>query len=280
MELVLISGLSGSGKSVALNLLEDAGFYCVDNLPVVMLTVLIDMLRQEKISKVAVGIDARSGDGIELLPERLRQLEKNGVRYSFLFLQAGEETLIKRYSESRRRHPLTTENRTLEEAIRRESELLAPLAELGHRIDTSDLKANALRDWVRQFISGTGEGGLTLLFQSFGFKHGLPLDADLGFDVRCLPNPFYDLALRPLTGRDAPVIAFLEASPDVLRMRRDIARFVADWLPSYVRDNRSYLTVGIGCTGGQHRSVYLAETLCREFAGQAPRVLVRHRGLA
>ncbi len=280
MELVLISGLSGSGKSVALNLLEDAGFYCVDNLPVVMLTVLIDMLRQEKISKVAVGIDARSGDGIELLPERLRQLEKNGVRYSFLFLQAGEETLIKRYSESRRRHPLTTENRTLEEAIRRESELLAPLAELGHRIDTSDLKANALRDRVRQFISGTGEGGLTLLFQSFGFKHGLPLDVDLVFDVRCLPNPFYDLALRPLTGRDAPVIAFLEASPDVLRMRRDIARFVADWLPSYVRDNRSYLTVGIGCTGGQHRSVYLAETLCREFAGQAPRVLVCHRGLA
>ena len=280
MELVLISGLSGSGKSVALNLLEDAGFYCVDNLPVVMLTVLIDMLRQEKISKVAVGIDARSGDGIELLPERLRQLEKNGVRYSFLFLQAGEETLIKRYSESRRRHPLTTENRTLEEAIRRESKLLAPLAELGHRIDTSDLKANALRDWVRQFISGTGEGGLTLLFQSFGFKHGLPLDVDLVFDVRCLPNPFYDLALRPLTGRDAPVIAFLEASPDVLRMRRDIARFVADWLPSYVRDNRSYLTVGIGCTGGQHRSVYLAETLCRECAGQAPRVRVRHRGLA
>ncbi len=280
MELVLVSGLSGSGKSVALNLLEDAGFYCVDNLPVVMLTVLIDMLRQEKIGKVAVGIDARSGDGIELLPERLRQLAKNGVRYSFLFLQAGEETLIKRYSESRRRHPLASENRTLEEAIRWESELLAPLAELGHRIDTSDLKANALRDWVRQFIKGTGEGGLTLLFQSFGFKHGLPLDADLMFDVRCLPNPYYDLALRPLTGRDAPVIAFLEAAPEVLRMRGDIARFVGDWLPSYVRDNRSYLTVAIGCTGGQHRSVYLAETLCREFAGRAPRVLVRHRGLA
>lgn len=280
MELVLISGLSGSGKSVALNLLEDAGFYCVDNLPVVMLTVLVDMLREEKISKVAVGIDARSGGGIELLPERLQQLAKNGVRYRFLFLQAGEETLIKRYSESRRRHPLATQNRTLEEAIRHESALLMPLAELGQRIDTSELKANTLRDWVRQFIRGEPADGLTLLFQSFGFKHGLPLDADLVFDVRCLPNPFYDPALRPLTGRDAPVIAFLEAAPQVLRMREDIARFVGDWLPSYVRDNRSYLTVAIGCTGGQHRSVYLAETLCRQFTGQAPRVLVRHRGLA
>jgi len=279
MELILISGMSGSGKSVALNLLEDAGYYCVDNLPVVMLTVLANMLKEEKVRKVAVAIDARSGGGIELLPEKLARLNEAGVRYNFLFLHASEETLLKRYSESRRRHPLGNENRSLAEAIRLEKEMLAPISNLGHRIDTSDLKANALREWVRQFIDAQPGQGLTLMFESFGFKHGLPLDADLVFDVRCLPNPHYDPALRPQTGRDQAVIDFLEGEPEVLRMREDISRFVANWLPCYVRDNRNYLTVAIGCTGGQHRSVYLAETLARQFAGQA-RVLVRHRTLA
>lgn len=279
MELILISGMSGSGKSVALNLLEDAGYYCVDNLPVVMLTVLANMLKEEKVRKVAVAIDARSGGGIELLPEKLARLNEAGVRYNFLFLHASEETLLKRYSESRRRHPLGNENRSLAEAIRLEKEMLAPISNLGHRIDTSDLKANALREWVRQFIDAQPGQGLTLMFESFGFKHGLPLDADLVFDVRCLPNPHYDSALRPQTGRDQAVIDFLEGEPEVLRMREDISRFVANWLPCYVRDNRNYLTVAIGCTGGQHRSVYLAETLARQFAGQA-RVLVRHRTLA
>jgi len=279
MELILISGLSGSGKSVALHLLEDAGYYCVDNLPVVMLTVLVGMLQEEKVRKVAVAIDARSGGGIGLLPEKLGRLSAEGVRHNFLFLHASEETLLKRYSESRRRHPLATENQTLAEAIRRESEMLAPISDLGHRIDTSGLKANALREWVRQFIEAEPAQGLTLMFQSFGFKHGIPLDADLVFDVRCLPNPHYDPELRPLTGRDRAVADFLESEPEVLRMRADIARFVTDWLPCYIRDNRNYLTVAIGCTGGQHRSVYLAETLAREFAGQA-RVLVRHRTLA
>lgn len=279
MELILISGLSGSGKSVALHLLEDAGYYCVDNLPVVMLTVLVAMLQEEKVRKVAVAIDARSGGGISLLPEKLGRLSKDGVHHNFLFLHASEETLLKRYSESRRRHPLATGNQTLAEAIRRESEMLAPISDLGHRIDTSGLKANALREWVRQFIEAQPGQGLTLMFQSFGFKHGIPLDADLVFDVRCLPNPHYDPELRPLTGRDRPVAEFLEREPEVLRMRDDIGRFVADWLPCYVRDNRNYLTVAIGCTGGQHRSVYLAETLAREFADKA-RVLVRHRTLA
>jgi UPF0042 nucleotide-binding protein len=279
MELILISGLSGSGKSVALNLLEDSGYYCVDNLPVVMLTVLAGILKEEKVSKLAVAIDARSNSGMDLLPEKLRRLTADGVRHNFLFLHASEEVLLKRYSETRRRHPLADEQRTLAEAIHLESELLAPIFDLGHRIDTSHLKPNALREWVRQFIEIEAGQGLTLMFQSFGFKHGIPLDADLVFDVRCLPNPHYEPALRPLNGRDQPVIEFLEAEAEVLRMRADIARFVADWLPCYIRDNRNYLTVAIGCTGGQHRSVYLAEVLAREFAGQA-RVLVRHRTLA
>ena len=279
MELILISGLSGFGKSIALNLLEDAGYYCVDNLPVVMLTVLVRMLREERIRKIAVAIDARSGDGIELLSEKLERLAAEEIHPTFLFLQANDETLLKRYSESRRRHPLTTQGKTLEEAIRAERELLEPISGLGHRIDTSGLKANALREWVRQFIVADPGQGLTLMFESFGFKLGIPLDADLVFDVRCLPNPHYDPELRPLTGRDRPVVDFLEAESEVCRMRDDIRQFVANWLPAYVRDNRNYLTVAIGCTGGQHRSVYLAEWLARAFAGQA-RVLVRHRTLA
>lgn len=279
MELILISGLSGSGKSVALNLLEDSGYYCVDNLPVVMLTVLARMLKEEGVGKVAVAIDARSGHGIELLPTKMVSLQESGINLTFLFLYSTEETLLKRYSESRRRHPLASADQTLVEAIRAERDMLEPISGLGHRIDTSGMKANGLREWVRQFIEAEPGQGLTLMFESFGFKHGIPLDADLVFDVRCLPNPHYDPELRPLTGRDRPVIEFLEAQPEVARMRDDIARFVGDWLPSYVRDNRNYLTVAIGCTGGQHRSVYLAETLARQFASQA-RVLVRHRTLA
>jgi len=279
MELVLISGLSGSGKSVALHLLEDAGYYCVDNLPVIMLTVLVRMLKEEKIRKVAVAIDARSGHGIELLPERLRQLTKDGIRHTFLFLFSNEETLLKRYSESRRRHPLATEGQTLEEAIRAERAMLEPISTLGHRIDTSGLKASALREWVRQFIETEPGQGLTLMFESFGFKHGIPLDADLVFDARCLPNPHYDAELRPLTGKDQSVVAFLEAEPEVIRMRDDIQHFVATWLPAYIRDNRNYLTVAVGCTGGQHRSVYLAEWLGHAFRDQA-HVLIRHRTLA
>ena len=269
MELILISGLSGSGKSVALNLLEDAGYYCVDNLPVAMLTVLAAMLQEENVSKVAVAIDARSGHGIDLLPSKLEKLKENGVEVTFLFLFSNEETLLKRYSESRRRHPLAATGQTLDEAIRAENKLLGPLSTLGHRIDTSGMKAAGLREWVRQFIEAEPGQGLTLMFESFGFKHGIPLDADLVFDVRCLPNPHYDPDLRVLTGKDQPVINFLDAQGEVTLMREDIHRFVATWLPSFIRDNRNYLTVAIGCTGGQHRSVYIAEWLARQFADRA-----------
>lgn len=279
MHIVIISGLSGSGKSIALNMLEDAGYYCVDNLPSQLLQRLVDQLAQQGYDKVAVAIDIRGGESLAMLPQQLAALRANELELRFLFLDTKTETLLKRYSETRRRHPLASEHRTVAEAIAEERVRLESLAGLGHHIDTSDLKPNALRNWIRQFISAEGAQGLTLIFESFGFKHGVSLDAELVFDVRCLPNPHYEPSLRPLTGRDAAVIAFLEAEPEVLRMREDIARFVATWLPCYIRDNRSYLTVGIGCTGGQHRSVYFAEWLGREFRTQA-RVLVRHRELA
>ena len=279
MHLVIISGLSGSGKSIALNMLEDAAYYCVDNLPVQLLQHLVDELARQGRDKVAVAIDSRGGESIAMLPALLATLRANELELQFLFLDAKTETLLKRYSETRRRHPLASEQRTVSEAIAEERVRLESLSELGHHIDTSDLAPNALREWLRQFIAVDGGQGLTLIFESFGFKHGIPLDGELVFDVRCLPNPYYEPSLRPLTGRDAPVIAFLEAEPEVLRMRDDIARFVASWLPCYVRDNRNYLTVAIGCTGGQHRSVYFSEWLGREFHDQA-RVLVRHRELA
>jgi UPF0042 nucleotide-binding protein len=280
MQLVLISGLSGSGKSIALNVLEDAGFYCVDNLPAPLLGDLLDHLRLEGHARVAVAADMRGGASIAALPVQLRQLETKGIAVRFIFLDARDDVLIQRFSETRRRHPLADGGNTLAEAIGAEREALDTLSNLGHRIDTSNIRPNALRTMIKDFVAQDVQGGgLTLLFSSFGFKYGLPLDADLVFDVRCLPNPHYDPALRPLTGRDAEVIAFLTAQPEVMKMYEDIRRFLADWLPAYVRDNRSYLTVALGCTGGQHRSVWFAETLAAHFKDQA-RVLVRHRTLA
>ncbi|MBL8396569.1 MAG: RNase adapter RapZ [Candidatus Accumulibacter sp.] len=282
MHLVLISGLSGSGKSIALKVLEDANYYCVDNLPSQLLQPLVGQLDLQGYDKVGVVIDIRGGDSVAMLPMQLDALRANDLELQFLFLDAQDSTLIKRYSETRRRHPLASDKLTLTEAIVEERERLAGLAALGHHMDTSGVKASVLREWVRQFVAtevvNDPNRGLTLLFESFGFKNGIPLDADLVFDVRCLPNPHYDPLLRPLTGRDEPVIAFLEAEPDVVRMRQDIARFVSTWLPCYVQDSRNYLTVGIGCTGGQHRSVYLAEVLGREFSS-CGRVLIRHREL-
>ena len=276
MHLVLISGLSGSGKSIALNVLEDAGYYCVDNLPSLLLQQLVGQLDQQGYSKVAVAIDIRGGESVTMLPQQLDALRANDLDLQLLFLDAKDETLLKRFSETRRRHPLASDDRTLSEAIVEERVRLEALVELGHHLDTSDVRPNTLREWVRQFIAAEPGRGLTLLFESFGFKHGVPLDADLVFDARCLPNPHYEMALRPLTGRDAPVRAFLEAESEVIRMRDDIARFIASWLPAYIRDSRSYLTVAVGCTGGQHRSVYLAEWLAQRFRDEA-RVLVRHR---
>ena len=279
MRLVLISGLSGSGKSIALKMLEDSGYYCVDNLPSLLLQQLVGQLDQQGYDKVAVAVDIRGGDSIAMLPQQLDSLRAGDLELKFLFLDAKNEILIKRFSETRRAHPLARDGRSLAEAITEERERLESLANLGHHIDTSDLAAATLREWVRQFIELEAGAGLTLMFQSFGFKHGVPLDADFVFDVRCLPNPHYDPVLRPLTGLDEAVAEFLEAQQDVHRMREDIRRFVSSWLPSFIRDSRSYLTVAIGCTGGQHRSVYLSEWLAREFAGRA-RVLVRHRELS
>lgn len=277
MQLFLISGLSGSGKSVALKTLEDAGFYCVDNLPVELLTDLIENLKNAGYSRMAVSIDVRSGGSVSQLPTHIAGMKRYGVDVHVLFLDAQTDTLVKRFSETRRSHPLNDGVRTLPECVAHERELLSDIAQLAHHIDTTELGANALRAWVKEFIN-LDRARLTLLFQSFGFKHGIPLDADLVFDVRCLPNPHYDPELRPLTGRAAPVIRFLEQSALASRMFEDVRNFVESWLPSYIADNRSYLTVAIGCTGGQHRSVYLAERLAQHFKSQQ-QVLVRHREL-
>ena len=276
MQLVLISGLSGSGKSVALNVMEDCGHYVVDNLPSALLPQLVTHLRGAGYQRIAVAVDVRSGSSIAALPQQVEALRAMVGDVRFLFLDARDDTLIARFSETRRKHPLGDETVTLAEAISREREALALISELGHRLDTSDLSANTLRNWVKSFMQLEAGSQITLLFQSFGFKHGIPMDADLVFDVRCLPNPHYDPVLRPLTGRDRPVIDFLEKVPEVGQMVDDIYGFVASWLPSYVNDNRSYLTVAIGCTGGQHRSVYIAEELAGRFRETA-RVLVRHR---
>ena len=278
MQIFLISGLSGSGKSVALKTLEDAGFYCVDNLPAELLPALIDNLRASGYARIGISIDVRSGGSVRQLPRHIESLKQQGLDVHLLFLDAQTDTLVQRYSETRRLHPLNDGVRTLPECVAYERELLEDIASIGHRIDTSELGANALRAWVKQFIR-LDRARLTLLFQSFGFKHGIPLDADLVFDVRCLPNPHYDPVLRPLTGRDAPVIEFLQNTPMADRMYDDIRRFVEDWLPHYIADNRSYLTIAIGCTGGQHRSVYLAERLAAHFQS-LQQVLVRHRELA
>ena len=279
MQIVLISGLSGSGKSIALHVLEDAGYYVVDNLPASLLLELVAHLGEAGYRRIAVAVDMRSGASIEALPEQMKALRGRAQDLRFVFLDARDETLVARFSETRRRHPLATDEVSLQEAIQREREALADVSALGLRIDTSDLHPNTLRCWIKDFIEAGPAEGLILMFQSFGFKHGIPIDADLVFDVRCLPNPYYDPLLRPLTGRDAAVSAFLDGQPSVQRLLGDVRDFLARWLPEIVKENRSYLTVAVGCTGGRHRSVYLAERLAAAFA-QDWRVLVRHRGLA
>jgi RNase adapter protein RapZ len=278
MQLVLITGLSGSGKSVALNVLEDSGYYYVDGLPAKLLPQLVDHLSAADHPRAAVSIEERSAEAISELPRQLDEFRRRGIDLRVVFLEAKTDTLIKRFSETRRRHPLHDGKRTLPECIERERAFLSGLAALAHRVDTSELSANTLRIWVKDFVE-VPSTGLTLLFESFGYKDGIPLDADLVFDVRCLPNPHYDANLRPLTGLDAAVVRFLSADTACHKMLDDIHRFVADWLPSFEHDNRAYLTVAIGCTGGRHRSVYVVEALAARFRGQA-QVLVRHRGLS
>jgi RNase adapter protein RapZ len=275
MRLVVISGLSGSGKSVALKALEDAGYYCIDNLPADMLPAVVEHLRAD-CPDLAVSIDARSATSLNRLPEDLARL-RSALELKVIFLETKDDTLVKRFSETRRRHPLNTGERSLPECIREERNILAPLSSHAHHLDTSDLSANSLRVWIKEFCQ-LKSAAFTLVFQSFGFKHGIPLDADLVFDVRCLPNPHYNPELRPLTGRDGPVIAFLRGQPQAVSMLEDIRAYVAKWLPAYIDDNRSYFTVALGCTGGQHRSVWFAESLAGLF-GASQQVLLRHREL-
>lgn len=278
MQIVLVSGLSGSGKSIAIAVLEDIGYYCIDNLPLAMLQPMVDYLTQAGQTRIAIAIDARSGASFAQLPQIAESLRDQGADLRVIFLEAKTMSLVKRFSETRRRHPLSSDTVSLQEAIQLEHVMLADIAPLAHRIDTSDLSASALRLWIKDLI-GQDRSRITLLFESFGFKHGIPLDADMVFDVRCLPNPHYVAELRPLTGRDQPVRNYLEASPNAMAMLADIRGFIENWLPCFIRDHRAYLTVAIGCTGGQHRSVYFAETLTAAFR-EREQVLVRHRELS
>jgi RNase adapter protein RapZ len=277
MQLVLVSGLSGSGKSIALNVLEDAGYYCVDNLPATLLLEVVDFLADVGHDRAAISVDARSA-ALAALPEHIAALRGRGVDCRVLYLEAGTPTLLRRFSETRRRHPLAGETMPLSEAIEHERSLLARVAALGHRIDTSDLLPRVLQNWIRDLLA-IGPGALTLLFESFAYRDGLPLDADWVFDARMLPNPHYDPLLRPLTGRDPAVIDYLARDASAGRWLEDVREMLSRWLPEIVRENRSSVTVAIGCTGGRHRSVYLVERLAEAFR-QDWKVLVRHRGLA
>lgn len=289
MRIILITGISGSGKSVGLNALEDAGYFCVDNLPPALLRALVAARMEEHAEALAVAMDVRSASSLAGLPADIAWLREQGHDIKVLFLTAKTDSLIARFSETRRSHPLShrsprdqdqqaASNRpTLTECIREEREMLATVEEISHVIDTSGMSANKLRAWLKALVE-TERSPLTLLFESFAFKFGVPLDADLVFDVRMLPNPHYDTALRPLTGRDAPVQAFLQAQPDAVELFADICAFVEKWLPAFKNDNRSYLTVAIGCTGGQHRSVYMVEQLTQYFR-PTEHVLLRHREL-
>jgi UPF0042 nucleotide-binding protein len=286
MRVVLITGMSGSGKSVAIRLLEDLGYYCIDNLPPRFLAEVCAYLNEAGHTEVAVSVDARTELSLGRLPILIESLRSAGHDVRVLFLTASTAALVQRYSESRRRHPLSERlalgveglEATLTESIEAERDLLAPMNSIGHLIDTSALQPNTLRNWVQQFADSP-RAALTLTFESFAYKGGIPVDADLVFDVRNLPNPFYDPLLKPLTGLDAPVIAFLSESRRVAEMTEDIAGFLEKWLPGYVQDTRHYVTVAIGCTGGQHRSVYVVEQLSKRFTGRG-RVLVRHRAIA
>ena len=286
LELVLITGMSGSGKSVALHALEDAGYYCVDNLPPELLAPFIALQQQRQAKRVAIAMDVRSGVSLPLVPQQLEGLRREGVSSRSLFLDSTTDALVRRYSETRRRHPLSRQEgrtdapeqqRVLVQAIELERELLADLRDGADVIDTSIIRPAQLQSYVKALISAP-DSALTLVFESFAFKRGVPLDADYVFDVRMLPNPHYVPALRPLTGRDAPVIDWLREHDDVARMYADIEQFLGRWLDALAQDHRSYVTVAIGCTGGQHRSVFLVEQLARGF-GVKWAALQRHREL-
>lgn len=282
MEIIVITGMSGSGKSVALHALEDSGYYCVDNLPPELLSSFVALKRPHNSPKLAIAMDVRSATSLPLVPQQLKELQAQGVIIQSLFLDADTETLVRRFSETRRLHPLsrvdaTDQHRALEEAIELERDLLAEMRERAHVIDTSKIRSAQLQGYVKSLVHNPSRQ-LTLVFESFAFKRGVPLDSNYVFDVRMLPNPHYEAGLRQLTGMDQPVIDFLKTQPEVDDMFRHIEQFLNHWLHALVRDHRSYVTVAIGCTGGQHRSVYLVEALVAAFAQNWP-TLKRHREL-
>lgn len=288
MEIVLITGMSGSGKSVALNALEDVGFYCVDNLPPELLLAFVELEQRHQARRVAIAMDVRSATSLPLVPQQLEALRAQGMVIKPVFLDANTDTLVRRYSETRRKHPLSQnqgqtthtaqdDQRALIDAIELERELLADLRAQSHVIDSSIIRSSQLQGYVKAMVSSP-QAQLTLVFESFAFKRGVPADADFVFDVRMLPNPHYEPTLKALTGQDAPVAAFLQVQPEVEKMRSQITEFLNSWLESLARDHRSYVTVAIGCTGGQHRSVYLVEQLARRFS-QDWVTLKRHREL-
>jgi RNase adapter protein RapZ len=282
--LVVVSGLSGSGKSVALNMLEDLGWYCIDNIPAGLVQALVShsLSTEEPIyRRLAVGLDARNRpDDLATIPSLVSDLRRAGLRCEVLYLHAEDDVLLRRYAETRRRHPLAGAGRSLADAIAEERRLLHPLIDSADLvIDTSRMSVHELRDIIAKRVEPETPGRLSILFESFGYKHGAPGDADFVFDTRTLPNPYWEPALQPLTGKDARVVAFLEASPRVGRMVEDLVRFLESRLPDYEAANRGYLTVAIGCTGGQHRSVYVAERLAEHFRKKYPQLLVRHNAL-
>jgi UPF0042 nucleotide-binding protein len=284
MRLIIVSGLSGSGKSVALHMLEDIDYYCVDNIPAALLKPLISHTirgNEDMYPRTAVGLDARNRiNEIETIPNLVSELRRSGIACDVLYLHASDEVLLKRYAETRRKHPLIAEGVGLREAIAAERDLLEPvIAAADLVIDTSHMGVHALREHIRDRIDRRREGRLSLMFESFGFKHGIPGDADFVFDVRSLPNPFWERSLRELTGRDAAVEQYLSGHASVGLMIADLTEFLTKRIAEFAAANRSYLTIAIGCTGGQHRSVYIAERLAAHFRGSYPQVLTRHDSL-
>jgi UPF0042 nucleotide-binding protein len=284
MKLTIISGRSGSGKSTVLHILEDRGYYCIDNLPASLLHSLANRVftGETDIPNVAASIDARNiSADLEQVPNIVNDLKSKNLPTEIIFLDANSQTLLKRFNESRRKHPLSDERIGLKEAIDKESELLEPISVMANlSIDTSKMSLHQLRDSIKDRLVKNKETGLALLFQSFGYKNGVPVDADIVYDVRCLPNPYWDNSLRSLTGLDEAVMKFLNAENEVQEMYSDISQYLQKWLPKFEGNNRSYITVAIGCTGGQHRSVYLCEKLSNEFVKSITNVQVRHRELA
>ena len=286
MRLVVVSGRSGSGKSTALNMLEDVGFTCIDNLPAGLLPGLFEHTSNSNdkdhwLNKIAVGIDARSLTGdLNRLPDILSKLKESGISYEVVFLDAITDVLIQRFSETRRKHPLSSNQIDIKEAIALETELLDPIASIANRrIDTSNMTLHQLREVIKKQIVPDTQGEMAILFESFAFKRGVPIDADFVFDVRCLPNPYWKHELRPYSGKDQPVIEFLEGESEVADMLSDISDYLTRWLPKFADNNRSYVTIAIGCTGGQHRSVYISNMLGKHFAQQYSNTQIRHREL-